>query len=155
MYIRAVSFVVSIIYTSFINRQWSSNHTWLLVRRVIEISVLVRSFKSCSPCILNPHSPQWYAPPLTLPWFPAGIKDGPNPVFLTWHYLTVGLEGGGETWVTKLEIGAHQTVEQIPILLLGTKQKSWYPSPLGVMPTGESAQVAASGGGRAAGNMCM
>lgn len=46
-------------------------------------------------------------------------------------------------------------MEQIPILLLGTVQKAWYPSLVGVMPTGESAQVAASGGEPTAGNMCM
>lgn len=46
-------------------------------------------------------------------------------------------------------------MEQIPVLLLGTVQKSWYPSLVAVMPTGESAQVAAGGGGATAGNMCM
>lgn len=67
----------------------------------------------------------------------------------------LGLEGCWEIYVTKLETGAHQTVQQIPVLLLGTVQKSWYPSLVAVMPTGESAQVAASGGGATAGNMCM
>lgn len=64
-------------------------------------------------------SPTWSVLPLTLPSFSAGIKAWLNPLFLTWHYLTLGLQGGWEIWVTKLEIGAHQTVEQIPVLLLG------------------------------------
>lgn len=44
-------------------------------------------------------------------------------------------------------------MEQIPILLLGTVQKSWYLSlVVGMMPTGESARV--TGGGEAtAGNV--
>lgn len=46
-------------------------------------------------------------------------------------------------------------MEQIPILLLGTVQKSWYPSLVAVMPTGEGAQVTAGGGEATAGNMCM
>lgn len=53
-------------------------------------------------------------------------------------------------------------MEQIPVLLLGTVQKSRYPSLVAVMPTGQSAQVAAGGGGggggssgAAARNMCM
>lgn len=57
--------------------------------------------------------------------------------------------------VTKLEIGAHQTVEQVPVLLLGIVKKSRYPSLEAVMPMGESAQVVAGGGETTARNMCM
>lgn len=98
---------------------------------------------------------RWYPLPLTLPSFPVGLGAQLNPLFLTWHYLMLGLEGGWEIWVTKLEIGAHQTVEQIPILLLGTVQKSRYPSLVAEMPKGESAQVTAGGGEATPGNMCM
>lgn len=80
--------------------------------------------------------PQWSPTPLTLTWFPAETRSRLPPLFLTWHYLLLGLEGSWEIWVTNLEIGAHQTGERIPVLLLGTVEKSQYPSLVAVMPLG-------------------
>lgn len=44
-------------------------------------------------------------------------------------------------------------MKQIPVLLLGTIEKSWYPSLVAATPTGGSAQVAAGGGVATAGNV--